>query len=249
MKRSVPILLYHHISPDREITSQAFEMQMRHLLDQGYECLSMSDLVKVTRGEKAVTRPSFVLTFDDGYADNAEHAFPIIKKLSLKATIYLVTECIGKEGFLTWEQIKDMKASGLVTFGSHTETHRHFIRRESYQNIQDELSKSKSAIESQLGAPCDHLAWPWGDYETEWLPLVKNLGYTSTVTTLAGANTEGSDPFELRRINIRRPGVEWLAARLRWNDYAVLAAAFGWFYGWDRRFKVWWNNESPYSHG
>jgi len=249
MKRSVPVLLYHHISPDRETTPLSFEAQLRSLLSAGHQCLSMNDVLQIMRGEKTQSGPAFSLTLDDGYRDNWEHAFPVLQKLSIPATIYIVTERIGTEGFLSWENIKVMAASKLVTFGSHTHTHRHFVRRDPYRNLQDELTKSKSLIEKELQTPCDHLAWPWGDYETEWLSVVRKLGYSSTATTLAGANASGTNPYELRRINIRRGSTEWLASRLRWNEYAATAAAFGFFYGWDRRAKVWWNNESPYSHG
>jgi len=249
MKRSVPVLLYHHVSPDRPITPSGFEAQLRFLLDQQYRCFSMGDLLHVVRGEKAVGQPAFVLTFDDGYRDNWEHVFPILEKLSIPATIYLVTERVGAEGFLTWADIKTMAASGLVTFGSHTHTHRHFIRQQPYENLEEELRQSKSLIEAHLHAPCEHLAWPWGDYESSWLRLAKTVGYATASTTLSGANTAGTNPYELRRINVRRESIDWMKSRLRWNEFAVPSAAFGFFYGWDRRLKVWWNRESPYSHG
>ncbi len=209
----------------------------------------MDQMFEVTQGKRRVIKPSFVLTFDDGYANNFDHAFPIIKKLSLPATIYLVTDRMGTEGFLSWENIQTMSASGLFTWGSHTQTHRHFVRKEPYQNLEVELAQSKALIESQLGKLCDHLAWPWGDYETDWLPLVKKLGYKSAVTTLAGANAEGSDPLLLRRITMHKGSTEWMAARLRGTQFAWTANALGSVHGLDRRFKVWWNNETPYSHG
>jgi len=249
VKRSVPILLYHHVAPERPITPRGFEAQLRFLIDQGYRGLSISDLVGVSQGEKAVSQPAFALTFDDGYRNNWEHAFPILKKLSVPATIYLVTERVGADGFLSWADIKAMSTSGLVTFGSHTHTHRHFVRTEPYQNLEEELRQSKAIIEGQLGTPCEHLAWPWGDYESDWLPLVEKLGYLSAATTRSGANTTGSNPYEFRRINVRRESIGWLRSRLRWNQFALPAASVGLFYGWDRRIKVWWNEESPYSHG
>jgi peptidoglycan/xylan/chitin deacetylase (PgdA/CDA1 family) len=249
MKRSIPILLYHHVLPEREITPEGFERQLTSLLAQGYRSLSIDDVVCIARGEKAASSQSFVLTFDDGYHNNWEHAFPILQKHAIHAIIYLVTDRIGSDGFMSWDQIKTMNASGLVSFGSHTQTHRNFVRRQKYQNVEEELAQSKAVIESRLGKPCRHLAWPWGDYEKEWLNLVKKLGYASAVTTLAGANTAGSNPLELHRINVRHASPEWLLSRLAWNTYALPASAFGYFYGWDRRLKVWWNNESPYSHG
>jgi peptidoglycan/xylan/chitin deacetylase (PgdA/CDA1 family) len=249
MKRSVPILLYHHVAPDREISPERFAEQMRSLVERGYESLSMDDLVQVAQGHENIQKPAFVLAFDDGYRDNWEHAFPIIKKWGIQAVIYLVTERVGSDGFLSWDEVKSMSDSGLVIFGSHTHTHRHFVRKEPYGNLEDELRTSKSVLETRLGKPCRHMAWPWGDYEDAWLPLVQKLGYVSAATTLAGANAKGTNPYEFRRINVRHSGVRWLGARLRWNAFALLASTFGLFYGWDRRFKVWWNNESPYPHG
>jgi hypothetical protein len=249
MKRSVPILLYHHVAPNRALTPSDFETQLRSLQAMEYRAFSMGDLMRVVRGEKTVGQRAFALTFDDGYKNNWQHAFPILEKLSIPATIYLVTERVGSEGFLSWADIKAMSASGLVTFGSHTHTHRHFVRQEPYQNLKEELRQSKTLIETQLKTACEHLAWPWGDYETAWLPLVQKLGYSSAATTLSGANAAGSSAYELRRINVRHGGVDWLKSRLRWNTFALPASGFGMCYGWDRRFKVWWNRESPYSHG
>jgi peptidoglycan/xylan/chitin deacetylase (PgdA/CDA1 family) len=184
-----------------------------------------------------------------GYGDNWQYAYPILQKLFLPATIFLVTEKMDTEGFLSWENAKAMSASGLVTFGSHTHTHRHFIRSEPYKNLEEELRMSKSLIETNLGKSCDHLAWPWGDYEPAWTELAKKLGYTSISTTKAGANIFGGNPLELKRINVRNAGTEWLRFRLKWNSYSLPASVFGLLHGWDRWLKVWWNNETPYSHG
>jgi peptidoglycan/xylan/chitin deacetylase (PgdA/CDA1 family) len=249
MKRSAPILLYHHVAPDRDITPAAFEAQLGSLLNAGIRAVSMTELVKIVQGENHDTPPVFVVSFDDGYGDNLSFAFPVLQKLSVPAIIYLVTERIGTPGYLSWPDIQNMAASGLVSFGSHTHTHRHFVRKEKYQNLEDELRQSKSLIEKHLGKPCDHLAWPWGDYETEWLSLVKKIDYQSAATTLAGANCSGSDPYQLKRVNVRHASPEWLNSRFQWNRWALPANVFGAFYGWDRRIKVWWNNESPYSHG
>ncbi len=268
MKRSYPIFLYHHVSPDRDITPDGFERQMRHLLDQGYQSMMLGEIVAITEGRTPAGQPGFAVTFDDGYLDNWIYAFPILKKLRLKATMFLVTDRVEATpprqatsapdtktrerepgGFVAWSEVKEMIASGLVEIGSHTMTHRHFRRQETYDDLRRELNESKSIIEAKTGAPCRHLAWPWGDYERAWLPVVRELGFQSAVTTRGGANTTGSDPLELRRIKISRRGVDYLASRCRWNQQAMTASAYGFFQGWDRRFKTWLGSESPYSHG
>ena len=253
MKTNIPILMYHHVAPDREITPRGFEAQMRQLLDQGYQSLSMSEVVASVRGERTFDSPVFALTFDDGYLNNWVHAFPVLKKLKLKATVYAVTQYVNQERdpgrFFTWKEARAMVESGEVEIGSHTQSHRQFIRKNRYDNLESELRGSKALIEEKLGRACDHLAWPWGDYETAWLPLVRQIGYRSAVTTLAGANARGSDPFVLRRIKVSREDPSWLLSRLKWQAQALPAAAHGFFYGWDRRFKSWIQRESPYAHG
>lgn len=249
MSPTVPILLYHHVSPERDMTPVRFESQLRWIQDQGYSTLTMDDLVSGLQRTTRLPGKAIVITFDDGYLNNWLHAFPVLQKLQMKVVIYLVTDKIGTEGFLSWEQVKAMTESGLVTIGSHTRSHRGFVRKKTYQNVDDELKTSKETIERELGVACRHLAWPWGDYETEWLSRLQQLGYASAATTLGGANAPGSSPLELRRITVRRWEIPWLAARLGWHSSAAKATLFGLFYGWDRRFKVWKNSESPYAHG
>jgi hypothetical protein len=137
----------------------------------------------------------------------------------------------------------------LIEFGSHTHTHRNFVRRHPYENLKNELMMSKNVIEKETGCPCHHLAWPWGDYEKAWWPLVKEVGYTSAMTTQAGANSSRTSPYGLKRFKVSHEGVNWLHGRMRWHAHAWSASSFALFYGWDRRFKTWLHSETPYSHG
>ena len=268
MKRSIPILMYHHVSPDREITPEAFERQMQVLLRQGYQSLSMDEIIQIVRGEQPMLARGFAVTFDDGYFDNWVFVYPILKRLGVKAAMYLVTSRVeeheprrevrltdtktnerGSGGFLSWSEAREMADSGLVTFGSHTHTHRHWIRRQEYENLEIELRDSKAMIEEELKRPCYHLAWPWGDYETAWWPMLERLDYRSAVTTRSGANTVGTNPFALQRVRVSRGASEWLLSRLRWHANTWAASGFGLLHGCDRRLKQWVQRESPYSHG
>jgi peptidoglycan/xylan/chitin deacetylase (PgdA/CDA1 family) len=267
--RSIPILLYHHVAPDRDITPAGFEKQLRFLLDQGYRNVSLSDLVRSVRQQSPIEGPAFAVTFDDGYLDNWTYAFPVLRKLSVKATLFLVTGLVEHHqaprratepvdthsherepgGFLSWVEAKEMAGSALISFGSHTHTHRHFVRRDPYQNLEEELRQSKSLLEKEMGQPCDHLSWPWGDYESEWLPLVERLCFRSALTVRYGANVPGTSPYALKRLSVRRESPRWLNSHLIWNRWSLSTDAYGLFYGMDRRCKVWWNKETPYSHG
>lgn len=269
MQSSYPILLYHHVSPDREITPEVLEAQLHFLANEGYQAVALADLLEHMAGRRALPDRGFVVTFDDGYADNWLHAFPVLEKLKIPTTIYLVTDRItdAKDprpfhqaidtvhqereaaGFLSWSEVRRMAESGLVSFGSHTCSHREFKRRTPYKNLVEELRDSKQAVESHAGIPCLDLAWPWGDYEDDWLPQVQAAGYRSAASTLAGANTRGSNPLVLRRLSIRHAGTGGLSSRMLWSRHAWSAALVGPVYGLDRRLKRWLQKESPYAHG
>jgi len=269
MNHSVPILLYHHVSPDRDMTPAAFERQLSFLLERGYQSLSLEELLEIVHGAKKARPRAFAVTFDDGYLDNWVYAFPVLEKLKVKAAFYLVTDYVesaGRRGpkdcratrgpaersaggFLSWEEARAMDASGLITWGSHTQTHRHWIRKNPYPDVERELKESKALIERQMGRSCSHLSWPWGDFEKNWWPLLERAGYRSAVTTLAGANAAGTPPYALKRMNVSRPSVDWLSSRLRWHASVWSAAGFGLCYGWDRRLKSRFRSESPYSYG
>jgi peptidoglycan/xylan/chitin deacetylase (PgdA/CDA1 family) len=266
MAPTVPILLYHHVSPDREITPEAFEAQLLFLLGAGFQALSLDELATRLAGGEPLPAKAFAVTFDDGYLDNWVYAYPILRRLEVPATIFLITDRVENHkkprpldslsdtktherdpgGFLSWAEVREMQKSGLVSFGSHTRTHRGFVRRERFRDLGDELRGSKARIEKETGRPCRHLAWPWGDYARSWLGLVRACGYQTAHTTRAGANTIGSDLLQLKRLSVRGGSTGWLQSRLRWNRQAWLAQLVGPLYGLDRRMKVWWKSESPY---
>lgn len=267
MAISIPILLYHHVSPDREITSEIFEGQMQTLLSDGFRNVSLDEVVQHVQGKQPCAGKAFAVTFDDGYLDNWTHAFPVLQRLQLKATMYLVTKRVESQadlrtaesvrdtrrgerdpgGFLSWQEAVAMASSGLVTFGSHTHSHREWIREDRYNDIEGEMRDSKKMIEDHLGL-CHHLAWPWGDYEDAWDVLLHKFGYVSAVRTSSGANAPGTSPYALQRVAVKRPNAVGLLKRLRWHTDSWSADAFGTLYGLDRRLKNRLYPPSPYSH-
>lgn len=259
---SVPILLYHHVAPDREVTPEGFERQLAWLKEKKFCTLSCSELLAYLNGEKkyAPVRPA-VLTFDDGYADNWIYAFPLLKKYGMRAVIFVPTARIhntGKlrptsleggslkdtrtaerapEGFLSWEEIRAMCASGLIEIGSHTHTHKDFDPQARYPDLREELKRSKSEIIAHTGSWSGALAWPWGEFQEDWLPLLPEAGYRLAFTTRAGANTRGADPLRIHRFKVRSTGLLWLAGRLLLHRTPLLARAYGRIRGLDDTLK------------
>ena len=225
--------MYHHVSPDRVITPAVFENQLRWLKDNGYNTLDSAALrAHLTGGHPASDR-SVAITFDDGYADNWVYAYPLLTRYGMKSIMFVVTgrirdaaaprpnseqggaitDTIAKErdpeGFMTWPELKAMAASGLVEIGSHTRSHRHWVKTEPYADLRVELEGSRRDIESKLGAWSGAFAWPWGDFKEGWLPLTSEIGYRTCFTTMIGVNTPGTDPFLICRLDVGKPGLGW----------------------------------------
>jgi peptidoglycan/xylan/chitin deacetylase (PgdA/CDA1 family) len=258
---SVPILLYHHVAPDREVTPAGFKAQLAWLKSSGRACLSGAELLDHLTGRRPAPPGSVMLTFDDGYADNWIHAFPALKRHGLKATIFVVTGRLsrgvaprprsdeggalvdtrsderGPRGFLDWSEARAMAESGLVEIGSHTETHKDFRVEAEYADLPGELERSRKTIESETKAPCLQLAWPWGRYEESWPEQAAGAGYALVHTTRPGANVPGGDPLRLARFKVQGDSLPWLKRRLALYEYPLAARLYGGLYGLDRRFR------------
>ena len=120
----VPILMYHAVSDDMWGINELFvspsdmEEQLQYLVDNGYDPIFFSDLTHLADYDKPV-----ILTFDDGYDDNYNYLFPLLRQYNVKATCFIITGMLGDQYYMTAEQAREMSESGLVDIQSHTVDH------------------------------------------------------------------------------------------------------------------------------
>lgn len=217
------LLIYHRVgggSPDeRDLPAVAFAAQLESLHDHDVVPLDAA-LDRLDAGDR---RPSVVLTFDDGFADVHEHAWPLLRQHRLPFTLYLAAGHVGAtmhwEGStarqsgrgLGWEQLAEMAGSGLCTVGNHTFTHPrpHLLSA-------DELDRCSAAVEEHLGAAARprHFAYTWG-VDVPAMHADLRARFRSAATGRLGRNLPGCDPMALRRIPVRRSDpVEFFRAKL-----------------------------------
>ena len=116
-KDELPIFVYHRIRPEE------FEAQLVYLKRNDYQTLTGDAFYDILMGKSPLMKPSVMLTFDDGFEDAYRVAFPLIKEYSVHAVVYLIPGWVGREGMLTWDQIREMHESGWVDFQSHSMSH------------------------------------------------------------------------------------------------------------------------------
>lgn len=214
--RIIPLLNYHSIDDSGSpisTSSEDFRGQMEYLKAQGYTAISLPRILEFYAQGNIPSR-TVGITFDDGYRNNYTYAFPILKGLGFTATIFLVTDFIGgkwkwgkEEGLpelnmLSWEEVREMGEEGL-DFGAHTLSHPHLTDL-TPEEARREVNLSKEVIQSQLNKRVEFFAYPYGDFNSEVISLVKKAGYTGACTTYPLLPKGPLSPFQLPRLDINR---------------------------------------------
>jgi peptidoglycan/xylan/chitin deacetylase (PgdA/CDA1 family) len=204
-----PVLMYHYVldteaakKDKRIVTPQAFEQQMRFLKVNEYNVISLEEFAAYLKENKLVPHNTVVLTFDDGHLDNYTNAYPILKKYGLKATFFVIVDSLNKPNFLTTEQVKEMSASGLIAFGSHTLGERYLPSIVDKDDLRHEIFESKRKLEAALGRPVNCFSYPIGGFNAEIRQMVIDAGYTVAVATSPGFFYPKDDPFAIKRVRI-----------------------------------------------
>ncbi len=195
-----PILMYHSIAPNDSgsllvVAPQIFEDQMEYLSRHQYKVVSLDDFLDAKN-----SRNMLALTFDDGYEDNYLYAYPILKKYQFPATIFLVTDWIGKKGYLTWNQIEEMEQHG-ISFGNHTETHA-YLPSMTDPDCRKEIISAQTMLQKKIRHPSSVFCYPFGAYTPALQTFLKDFGFRAALATSIDGESALDDLYAFRRIRI-----------------------------------------------
>lgn len=206
-----PILMYHSVNPPASynmpmltVSPRTFEKQMRFLREHNYNVITLEALANLIRGKKRIPSKTLTITLDDGYRDSYTHAFPILKKYQMPATIFIIINEVGRAqgDRLSWEEIKEMRDSGLITFGSHTLGPEPLVNIKSDTLVKSQIFDSKKILEEKLARPVNCFSYPEGLLNFRIRSLVQEAGYKVAVSTRPGKQYHNNDIFVLRRLRI-----------------------------------------------
>jgi peptidoglycan/xylan/chitin deacetylase (PgdA/CDA1 family) len=199
----VRILCYHGVTAESSylnVSPSDFNLQMSLLAEQGYKTISIHEFMGMKQPDPDAK--NIIITFDDGYADNYENAFPIMRPFGFTGTIFCTTGSIATPNFLNHKQIREMLVQGWE-FGSHTVSHPHLPQLATAKKT-TELSDSMSQLATILGRAVDTFCYPYGEYDQESIKILAELSYRGACSNRPGVNRAGAidNPYLLRRTEI-----------------------------------------------
>jgi peptidoglycan/xylan/chitin deacetylase (PgdA/CDA1 family) len=240
----IPVLAYHHIDnvPEDQkdnpiarglrVSPGAFENQMKLLKEKNYTTLHIDDYTLIVNGDKPVPENSILLTFDDGYTDNYEIAFKVLKKYDLIGNFAIVTDVLSTREYMSPENVKEIYNAGMGIM-SHTTLHCSLAQKKVENSeiiylpnlesegveqcpdftfggaltkgqVEYELVRSKNDLEKLLGTKIDTIVYPYSNYNKTTLEIAKKVGYKFGFTTKFSLpeNKDSFILFQLPRIII-----------------------------------------------
>ncbi|MEJ5197936.1 MAG: polysaccharide deacetylase family protein [Anaerolineae bacterium] len=209
----VPILMYHYVSEppadadiyrkDLSVTPSRFESHLRYLQENGYQVITLDDLLGfLAYGAPLPPRP-VILTFDDGYADNYTNAFPLLRKYGMVGHFFIISDFVSqqRDGYMTWPQIEEMARAGQ-RFGSHSRDHPD-LKGKPVDYLVWQALGGLEAIQEHLGYHPRWISYPAGSYDDQVIAVYRSAHYWGGLSTEQGATHTLDRIFALKRVRVR----------------------------------------------
>lgn len=209
----LPILLYHNLAEEYDPSLAVlhcppaqFEEHMKALKAAGYHTITFAEYADYVENGTALPDKPIIVSFDDGYTSNYQYAYPTLKKLGMKATIFAITGRMGVSDTIyphfTWEQAREMEQSGVIDIESHTDFHREMVKltpaetalevRRSYYMLANELNKTPVAMAYPYGLPNEYSA-----------QIAREAGFrVQCIVTDTGVNKKSDGLTGLHRLSV-----------------------------------------------
>jgi peptidoglycan/xylan/chitin deacetylase (PgdA/CDA1 family) len=206
--QEIVFLMYHELQlPERPLcqsdpgyvryilSGDEFARQMQQLTKLGLLGVNVSEALHFST-------PAVAITFDDGCETDLISAAPILKQHAFGATFFVVSGFIGKQGFLSHTQLRELAGFGFE-IGCHSMTHAYLSDLDD-AGLKREIVDAKIALEQMIGRPVQHFSCPGGRYDSRAMRVAKNAGFVTVSTSIPRANGTGTDKFALGRVALTR---------------------------------------------
>lgn len=191
-RAGVPVLVYHRfgatVADSMTVTDQVFASHLQWLKDNGYTVIPLRTLVNYLLGKGPAPPPkSVVITADDAHRTVYTDMFPLVRRYQVPVTLFIYPSAVSNASYaMTWEELQELRKTGLFDMESHTYWHPNFKREkkklppDAYRKlVATQLEKSRAVLEKRLATRVDLLAWPFGIYDGELEKEAAGAGYVA----------------------------------------------------------------------
>lgn len=226
-------LAYHHVSeetpPSTTTSPSLFTDQLDLIEELEMETVSLTpDRVKQVLDGDDPDTDRVALTFDDAYESVYTEAWPELKERGIPLTIFVLSGSVGKDGYMTWDELREMADHDLVTIGNHSQDHGTMLKRsdedseEHAERIAKELDKGAERIEEKLDIETEMFAHPYGEFSQPVLNALEERGWYGFAQH-SGVIGEHSHPGAMPRFAVADAygGIDTLKDKLRARNFPV----------------------------
>jgi len=212
----IPVLLYHHLVKEDEMTAEQrindsvmsveqFTEQMKFLFDNNYYTASVYELEQYLNGKKILPERTVVITFDDGYRSNTKYAYPLLKKYDFQASIFLITGLIGERDNVIehagWNDLR--KCGDVFSYHSHSHSLHKLVKGgKSSFSLSESSEITNDLLISKALLSTSYLAYPYGQSSRAGKIAMSNSGYRLAFSTVAAYTKRSTDKLEIPRFSI-----------------------------------------------
>lgn len=208
---SATILVYHRFGPvvadSMTVTTAVFASQLKYLHDNGYTIVPLQDVVNFAAGHGDLPARAVAISADDGHRTVFSDMKPLVERYRIPVTLFIYPSAISNASYaMTWEQLAELKSTGLFSVESHSYWHPNFriekrrLSAEDYRKFVDsQLDKSRQVLEGRLDGRVTMLSWPFGIYDDELIAAAKKSGYAAAVSIERRKVSRGDNVMALPR--------------------------------------------------
>jgi len=196
-------IMYHRFDenkyPSTNIKLDDFKSHINLIENSEFEFISheqFEDSIKKNNLSKKI-----LLTIDDGFYSFYKNAWPILKEKKIPFIIFINTETVGSNGYMSWSQIKEISQFNFVHIGNHSHSHAYLVDKND-EEIKKDLQTSIKIFKEKLNHETNFFAYPFGEYKSSYKKIVQNLGFQYAFGQHSGVMDKTKDKFELPRFPI-----------------------------------------------
>jgi peptidoglycan/xylan/chitin deacetylase (PgdA/CDA1 family) len=207
----VPVLLYHAVGEPARARLEGFTSSpavfREHLavladrIAAGATPMSITDYADALRDGRALPTRPFVVTFDDGY-DDTIGAMTALADIGIPSVVYVTVDFIGRPGFMTPNDLRELAAHPLMEVGAHSISHPRLDELPRAE-IAHQIGAARMYLQHVTGAPIPSVAYPHGNYDRRVLDEVRRAGHTSGAAVRNVLSRPGDNPLAIARWTVR----------------------------------------------